>query len=90
MIHEFPIPPKPALENPTQLNKDRSSKDLLNTDVSSAHSIPIFSVPFQSEAVQPPERKGKGYTNMDAVRAYEEVIKDNIEYAYLVQDKSID
>ena len=110
VIHEFPIPPKPALENPTldkpisenptletpmqenptQLNKDRSSKDLLNTDVSSTHSIPILSDPFQSEAAQPPERKGKGYTNMDAVRAYEEVIKDNIEYAYLVQDKSID
>ena len=27
---------------------------------------------------------------MDAVRAYEEVIKDNIEYAYLIQDKNID
>ena len=27
---------------------------------------------------------------MDAVRAYEEVIKDNIEYAYLVQDNNID
>ena len=27
---------------------------------------------------------------MDAVRAYEEVIKDNIEYAYLIQDKDTD
>ncbi len=27
---------------------------------------------------------------MDAVRAYEEVIKDNIEYAYLIQDRNID
>ncbi len=27
---------------------------------------------------------------MDAVRAYEEVIKDNIEYRYLIQDKNID
>ena len=27
---------------------------------------------------------------MDAVRAYEEVIKDNIEYRYLTQDSNID
>ena len=110
VIHEFPIPPKPTLENPaldkpisenptletpmqenpTQLNKDRSSKDLLNTDVSSTHSIPILSTPFQSEAAQPPERKRNGYTNMDAVRTYEEVIKDNIEYDYLIQDRNIE
>ena len=102
-ILEFPQPPKPKIpvsenpisdnptteipvsENPTQLNKDRSTKDLLNTDVSSTYSIP-----FQKEAAAPPERKGNGYTNMDAVRAYEEVIKDNIEYPYLIQDKSVD
>ena len=102
-IYEFPHPPKPkspvlenpisdnptteipVSENPTQLNKDRSTKDLLNTDVSSTYSIP-----FQKEAAAPPERKGNGYTNMDAVRAYEEVIKENIEYPYLIQDKSVD
>ena len=102
-IYEFPQPPKPkkpvlenpisdnptteipVSENPTQLNKDRSTKDLLNTDVSSTYSIP-----FQKEAAAPPERKGNGYTNMDAVRAYEEVIKENIEYPYLIQDKSVD
>ena len=27
---------------------------------------------------------------MDAVRAYEKVIKDNIEYTYLIQDKNTD
>ena len=102
-IYEVPQPPKPKIpvsenpisdnptteipvsENPTQLNKDRSTKDLLNTDVSSTYSIP-----FQKEAAAPPERKGNGYTNMDAVRAYEEIIKDNIEYPYLIQDKSVD
>ena len=102
-IYEFPQPPKPKIpvsenpisdnptteipvsENPTQLNKDRSTKDVLNTDVSSTYSIP-----FQKEAAAPPERKGNGYTNMDAVRAYEEIIKDNIEYPYLIQDKSVD
>mgnify|MGYP004530929725 FL=1 len=102
-IYEFPQPPKPkspvlenpisdnptteipVLENPTQLNKDRSTKNLLNTDVSSTYSIP-----FQKEAAAPLERKGNGYTNMNAVRAYEEVIKKNIEYPYLIQDKSVD
>ena len=102
-IYEFPQPPKPkkpvlenpisdnptteipVSENPTQLNKDRSTKDLLNTDVSSTYSIP-----FQKEAAAPQERKGNGYTNMDAERAYEEVIKENIEHPYLIQDKSVD
>lgn len=109
VIHEFPVPPKPALENPTldkpmsenptlgnpmqenptQLNKELSNKDLQNTDLLNNHSIPILSTPL-TEGTAAPERKGNGHTNMDAVRAYEEVIKDNIEYAYLIQDKRID
>ena len=109
VIHEFPVPPKPALENPTldtpisenptlenpmqenptQLNKELSSKDLPNKDLLSTHSIPILSTPLP-EGTAAPERKGNGYTNMDAVKAYEEVIKDNIEYAYLIQDKDTD
>lgn len=109
VIHEFPVPPKPALENPTldkpmsenptlgnpaqenptQLNKELSNKDLQNTDLLNNHSIPILSTPL-TEGTAAPERKGNGHTNMDAVRAYEEVIKDNIEYAYLIQDRRID
>ena len=104
VIHEFPVPPKPALENPTldkpisenptlenptQLNKELSSKDLQNKDLLNNHSIPILSTPLTAGTATP-ERKGNEYTNMDAVRAYEEVIKDNIEYAYLIQDKNID
>ena len=107
VIHEFPVPPKPTLENPTQdkpisenptlenpmqenptqLNKELSSKELSNTDLLNNHSIPILS---KGEAAQPQERKGNGNTNMDAVRAYEKVIKDNIEYRYLIQDRNID
>ena len=110
VIHEFPVPPKPTLENPTQdkpisenptlenpmqenptqLNKELSSKELSNTDLLNNHSIPILSTLSRQEAAKPQERKGNGHTNMDAVRAYEEVIKDNIEYAYLIQDKNID
>lgn len=89
-ILENPTLENPMQENPTQLNKELSTKELSNTDLSSTQSIPILSTPFQDKAATPPERKGNGYTNMDAVRAYEEVIKDNIEYACLLQDNRID
>ena len=89
-ISENPTLDNPMQENPTQLNKELSSKELSNTDLLNNHSIPILSTLSRQEAAQPQERKGNGHTNMDAVRAYEEVIKDNIEYAYLIQDKNID
>ncbi len=89
-VSENPTLENPMQENPTQLNKELSSKELSNTDLLNSHSIPILSTLSKGEAAQPQERKGNGYTNMDAVRAYEEVIKDNIEYAYLVQDSNID
>lgn len=90
---ENPRSEKPIKENPTQLNKELLSKELLNTD-----SLPIPSNPSQNDTAKangyvgrvPVERKGSGCTNMDAVRAYEEVIKDNIEYPNLVLDKTLD
>lgn len=85
-----PTPENPVSENPTQLNKEVSTKELSSTDLSSTYSIPIHSTPFQREAAKPQERKGNGYTSMDAVKAYEEVIKDNIEYDCLLQDSRID
>ena len=88
-VLENPMSENPVSENPTQLNKELLSKELSNKDLSNNHSIPILSTPLP-EGTASPERKGKEYTNMDAVRAYEEVIKDNIEYPYLIQDKNID
>ena len=88
-VSENPTLENPMQENPTQLNKELSSKELSNTDLLNTHSIPILSTPLP-EGTAAPEQKGNGYTNMDAVRAYEEVIKDNIEYAFLIQDKNID
>lgn len=88
-ISENPTLENPIQENPTQLNKELLSKELSNTDLLNTHSIPILSTPLP-EGTATPERKGNGYTNMDAVKAYEEVIKDNIEYAYLIQDKNTD
>jgi len=94
-ILENPTTDNPTSENPMQLNKDISrtnlpKKEKSNTDLSSNHSIPILS-PNPSplrEAAQPPERKRKEAT--DAYSVYEEIIKDNIEYDYLIQDRYLD
>ena len=99
-IYEQPQPPGldyPVLENPTQLNKDIQrtnlpKKEKSNTDLSSTHSIPIHSLnplPYgEDETAQPPERKRT--ERNDAYRVYEEIIKDNIAYDILLQDRSLD
>ena len=87
---EKPTQEKPTLENPTQLNKDISSKEQSITDLSSTHSIPFHSLnpsPLE-DAAQLPERKRKEAT--DAYSVYEEIIKDNIEYDYLIKDRYLD
>ena len=96
-MQEKPTLEKPTLENPTQLNKDIQRTDLPKkeksiTDLSSTHSIPIHSLnplPYgEDEAAQPQERKRT--ERNDAYRVYEEVIKDNIAYDILLQDRSLD
>ena len=90
-----PTSDNPASGNPTQLNKEiqRTNlprKEKLNTDISSTHSIPFHSLnpsPLE-DAAQLPERKRKEAT--DAYSVYEEIIKDNIEYDYLIQDRYLD
>ena len=92
---DLPTLEKPTLENPTQLNKEIQKtnlpkKEKLNTDISSTHSIPFHSLnpsPLE-DAAQPSERKRKEAT--DAYSVYEEIIKDNIEYDYLIQDRYLD
>ncbi|MCC8123160.1 MAG: helix-turn-helix domain-containing protein [Oscillospiraceae bacterium] len=86
-----PVLEKPTLENPTQLNKELSITEKSNTDLSSTHSIPIHSpnpLPLEGAAATPPEQKG--IEANDAYRIYEEIIKDNIEYDIIVQDRHID
>ena len=100
---EKPMLEKPTLENPTQLNKDilktnLPKKEKSNTDLSITHSIPIHSpnpLPFGGDAARAngnasvaEERKRK--ERNDAYRVYEEIIKDNIDYDILLQDKRID
>ena len=102
-ILENPITDNPTSENPTQLNKDISrtnlpKKEKSNTDLSITHSIPIHSpnpLPFGGDAARAngnasaaEERKRK--ERNDAYRVYEEIIKDNIDYDILLQDKRID
>jgi len=96
-VLENPTSDNPASENPTQLNKEvqRTNlprKEKINTDGQSTDSIPIPSLPpaplGDEAAATPPERKGTGKD--EAVRIYREIILENIEYDYLIQDKSID
>ena len=95
-VLENPTTDNPTTENPMQLNKeiqrtDLPKTDLSTTDLSSTHSIPILSPnpsPLGQDAAEPPERKGTGKN--DAYKIYEEIIKDNIEYNFLLQDSSID
>lgn len=94
-VLENPTTANPTTENPMQLNKeiqrtDLPKKDLSTTDLSSTHSIPILSPdpsPLGQDTAEP-ERKGTGKN--DAYKIYEEIIKDNIEYDFLLQDSSID
>ena len=94
-ILENPTPDNPTSENPMQLNKDiqktnLSKKEKSNTDLSNNHSIPILSPnpsPLREETAEP-ERKGTEAA--DAYSVYEEIIKDNIEYDYLIQDRYLD
>ena len=94
-ILENPTPDNPTSENPMQLNKDiqktnLSKKEKSNTDLSNNHSIPILSPnpsPLREETAEP-ERKGTEAA--DAYSVYEEIIKDNIEYDYLIQDRHLD
>ena len=75
----------PVQEEPAQLNKDRSSNDPSRTDLSSTEiSNPIPSNP------PTPAGARMGTDRMGARECYREVILDNIEYSYLVQDSHID
>jgi len=84
-VLENPTSDNPVSENPTQLNKDIQTKDPKNKNGSIIDSIPILSPPSPlEEAAAPPERKRT--ERNDAYKVYEEIIKENIEYDYLLQD----
>ena len=83
-----PVLGDPEQENPAQLNTKESSNygsitDLSNTEVSN----PIQSNP-QPLTGRPPA--GIGTDGMGAREVYREIILDNIEYRYLIQEEHID
>ena len=89
-IRENPVQVNPTLVTPVQeelaqLNKEESSNYPSRTDLSSTE----ISNPIQSN---PPTPAGArmGTDRMGARECYREVILDNIEYSYLVQDSHID
>ena len=86
--------PQPMLENPTQLNKDRSRTNLPKkeksiTDLSNTDSFPILS-PDPSPCGAAPERKGTEAFKQSAVDIYREIIMENIEYDTLTQNPKMD
>ena len=84
-VLENPTSDNPVSENPMQLNKDIQTKDQKKKDRSITDSIPILSPPSPlKEAAAPPEKKRT--EKNDAYKVYEEIIKENIEYDYLLQD----
>jgi hypothetical protein len=101
-IPPMPDPPtqdKPILENPTQVNstlekptqlskeKALSSKDSTIMDLSNTDSIP-FTSPRERE--ETPERNGTEADSMSAFEIYREIIHENIEYPYLLDNHKYD
>lgn len=77
---DSPVLEEPEQGNPAQLNTNQPKTDLSSTEISN---------PIQSN---PPTPAGArmGTDRMGARECYREVILDNIEYSYLVQDSHID
>ena len=85
-----PVLEEPEQGNPAQLNTKESSKQKSKKELSSTEgSNPIQSTP-QPLTGTPPAETGMGTDRMGARECYREVILDNIEYSYLVQDNHID
>ena len=81
-IWENPIQAMSMLEKPTQLSKDKAIKEKSITDLSNTDSIP-FTSPRVREAE--PERKGTEAANMSAFEIYREIIRENIEYPFMLE-----
>lgn len=75
-----PVLEEPEQGNPAQLNTNQTKTDLSSTEISN---------PIQSNPPTPAEAR-MGTDRMGARECYREVILDNIEYSYLVQDSHID
>ena len=83
---------KPTQENPMQLNKDIQITEKPNTDLSTTQSIPILSScpsPYEDNTAERQERKRTEAKTQSAVEIYREIIKENISYDILAEDRQI-
>ena len=79
---ENPVLGKPGQENPAQLNTNKTNTDLSSTEGSN---------PIPSNPLEPQAADGNGTDGMMADReTYKQLVMENIEYAYLIQDMSLD
>ena len=77
----------PHTESPAQINKDKRIPDKSNTDLSSIDSIPSDNArPSVLEALEA-KRKEEIFRDMSV---YREIIKENINYDYLLEDLPYD
>ena len=81
-----PVLEEPEQENPAQLNTKESSKDKSKKDLSSTEG----SNPVLSSLKAPRGSDGKGRDWMQERESYRELILDNIEYDFLVQNERMD
>ena len=81
-----PVLEEPEQENPAQLNTNRSSKEKSKKDLSSTEgSNPVLSTPKA-----PTGSDGMGRDWMRERESYRELILENIEYDYLIQNRQFD
>lgn len=79
---ENPVLGKPGQENPAQLNTNKSNTYSSSTEGSN---------PIPSNPLGPQAADGDGTDGMMTDReAYKQLVMENIEYAYLIQDMSLD
>ena len=77
----------PRLETPAQINIDKRITEESNTEESNTHSIPSDEARPSVLAALEVKRKESEYRDMDM---YREIIKDNIDYEYLLSDLPYD
>ena len=82
----YPVLEEPEQGNPAQLNTNRSSKEKSKKDLSSTEgSNPVLSSPQA-----PRGSDGMGRDWMRERESYRELILENIEYDYLIQNHQLD
>lgn len=82
----YPVLEEPEQGNPAQLNTNRSSKEKSKKDLSSTEgSNPVLSSPKA-----PRGSDGMGRDWMQERESYRELILENIEYDYLIQNHQLD